>query len=92
MSQSPRNMSPILSKTNPSQQFETEEMRKKSILNEDDDLKKIELIRQRMDLMNEQTKLKELLDQQEDMLKEKQVFRKFISKSVPIFFKIKKFK
>jgi hypothetical protein len=36
-------------------------------------LKKVELIKQRIEMMDEQKKLAELLDQQEEMLKEKQV-------------------
>ena len=37
-----------------------------------DDLKRIDLIKQRMELMTEQQELRKLLDQQENMLKEKQ--------------------
>ena len=69
-SQSPRSISPIAMPNG----FQSEnENSKKSALNENDDLKKIELIKQRMDMMDEQQKLKELLDKQEEMLKEKQV-------------------
>jgi hypothetical protein len=42
-------------------------------VNNDDEGKKLELIRQRMELSEEQTKLKEMLVSQEAMLKAKQV-------------------
>lgn len=38
-----------------------------------EDLKKIELMKQRMELVDEQNKLKKLLEQQEEIIREKQV-------------------
>lgn len=78
MSQSPRNLSPIPIRvtSSPSEAYvkqTIDEESKTTILNENEELKKIELIKQRMDLMDEQKQLKELIDQQEKLLKEKQV-------------------
>ncbi len=65
-SSTPRDMSPI--------EERKEEVSRPTILDKnDDDLKRIDLIKQRMELMTEQQQLRKLLDQQENMLKEKQV-------------------
>jgi hypothetical protein len=75
-SSTPRSQSPcsLLSPINIRTGLRSEDNeRKKFSSNEDNDLKKVELIKQRIEMMDEQKKLAELLDQQEEMLKEKQV-------------------
>ena len=65
----------------PIEERKVEASRPTSLDKNDDDLKRIDLIKQRMELMTEQQELRKLLDQQENMLKEKQVrllFNQFI--------------
>ena len=75
---SPRSLSPINACTTSNENNDQHEKLNHSIFlpskdRHGEDLKKIELIKQRMELMEEQKKLTQLLDQQEEMLKEKQV-------------------
>lgn len=80
-SSTPKNMSPrSLSPINQETKDVNAEQQKSLVLGDQhsEDLKRIELIKQRMELMEEQKRLAELLDQQEVMLREKQVNISFI--------------
>ncbi len=70
-SSTPRDLSPVsVSQNNIDITIQKEQGL--SSVTHDDDMKKIELMKQRMDLMNEQQELRKLMDQQEEILKEKQ--------------------
>ena len=68
---SPRSLSPI---NNEMLTVSVEQKQKLALADQhSEDLKRIELIKQRMELMEEQKRLAQLLEQQEVMLREKQV-------------------
>lgn len=70
---SPRSLSPI---SNVDKNVETKNNVSPRQNESADDTRKYELIREQMELAEEQKKLKDLLESQEEILREKQVFKK----------------